>query len=74
MLQQREAIFDESIIVRFDEIADNGLNVLISSYTESVDYPSYLAERQNINCKIMRILKEENIELAYDTKTVYVKN
>lgn len=74
MLQQREAIFDESIIVRFDEIADNGLNVLISSYTESVDYPSYLAEKQNINCKIMRILKEENIELAYDTKTVYVKN
>lgn len=73
MLQQREAIFDDTIIVKFDEITDNGLNVLVSSYTESVDYPSYLAERQNINSKIMKILKEENIELAYDTKTIQLK-
>lgn len=73
MLQARDAIFDDSIIVKFDTIADNGLNVLICSYTDSVDYPSYLSEREDINCKIMKILKEENIELAYDTKTVYLK-
>lgn len=73
MLQEREAIYDDSIIVKFNEISDNGLNILISSYTNSVDYPSYIAERENINCKIMKILREENIELAYDTKTVYVK-
>ena len=74
MLQSRVAIFDDSIIVKFDTIANNGLNVLICSYTDSVDYTSYLSEREDINCKIMKILKEENIELAYDTKTVYVKN
>lgn len=74
MLQEREAIYDDSIIVKFDGISDNGLNILISSYTNSVDYPSYIAEKENINCKIMKILREENIELAYDTKTVYVKN
>ena len=73
MLQQREAIYDESIIVKFDEIKDNGINVLVSSYTESVDYTSYLSEKENINRKIMKILREENIELAYDTKTLYVK-
>ena len=73
MLQAREAIYDDSIIVKFDNIADNGLNVLICSYTDSVDYTSYIAERENINYKIMKILQEEGIELAYDTKTVYVK-
>lgn len=73
MLQQREAIYDESIIVKFDEIKDNGINVLVSSYTESVDYTSYLSEKENINRKIMKILREENIELAYDTKTLYIK-
>lgn len=73
MLQEREAIYDDSIIVKFDNITDNGLNVLICSYTNSVDYPSYIAEKENINYKIMKILKEESIELAYDTKTVYVK-
>ena len=74
MLQARDAIFDDSIIVKFDTISDNGLNVLICSYTDSVDYNSYLAEKEDINYKIMRILQEEHIELAYDTKTVLVKN
>lgn len=73
MLQEKEAIYADSIIVKFDEISDNGLNILISSYTNSVDYSTYIAEKENINFKIMKILKEENIELAYDTKTIYVK-
>lgn len=74
MLQTRDAIYDDSIVVKFDNITDNGLNVLISSYTHSVDFNSYLAEKEDINYKIMKILQEENIGLAYDTKTVYVKN
>ena len=70
MLQSRDAIFDDSIIVKFDAINDNGLNILICSYTDSVDYISYLAEKEDINYKIMKILEEENISLAYDTKTI----
>ncbi len=73
MLQARDAIYDDSIIVKFDAINDNGLNVLICSFTDSVDYNSYIAEREDINYKIMKILREENIELAYDTKTVQIK-
>ena len=30
-------------------------------------------EKEKINFKIMQILREENVELAYDTKTVFVK-
>ena len=74
MLQERESVFDDSIIVRFDQITDNGINLLIYTYTNSVSYASYLKEIEDINMKIMKILREENIELAYDTKTVYVKN
>lgn len=74
MLQERESVYDDSIIVRFDQITDNGINILIYTYTNSVDYASYLKEVEDINVKIMKILNEENIELAYDTKTVYVKN
>ena len=74
MLQERESVYDDSIIVRFDQITDNGMNILIYTYTNSVDYASYLKEVEDINMKIMKILDEEHIELAYDTKTVYVKN
>ena len=73
MLQQREKIYNESIIVKFDEITDNGINILICSYTSEIDYTMYLQEKEEINCEIMKILREEDIELTYDTKTVYLK-
>lgn len=73
MLIERDGIIDDTIIVRFDNITDNGINLLICSYTDSVDYASFLHEKEKINFKIMQILKEENVELAYDTKTVFVK-
>ena len=74
MLQEKSEIDDDTIIVKFEDITDNGLNVMISSYTNSVDYTSFLAEKQDINYKIMNILKEEDINLAYDTKTIQIKN
>lgn len=73
MLIERDGIIDDTIIVRFDNITDNGINLLICSYTDSVDYTSFLKEKEKINFRIMQILKEENVELAYDTKTVFVK-
>ncbi len=73
MLQAESTIYDDSIIVKFDTITDNGLNVLICSFTDSVDYSSYIAEEKILIIKIMKILKDEQIELAYDTKTIQLK-
>lgn len=73
MLQAREAIFDDSIIVKFDEIRDDGINIMVCSYTDSVDYVSYLSEKEDINYKIMRILQEEGIKLADKTQKIYAE-
>ena len=74
MLAERDTINDDFIEVKLDAITSNGLDILIYAYTDSINYESYLAECEVINCKILKILKEENIELAYDTKSVYLKN
>ena len=73
MLMQHDDVIDDTIIVRFDNITDNGINLLVCSYTNSIDYASFLEEKEKINFKIMQILREENVELAYDTKTVCIK-
>ena len=74
MLKKHNNIIDDSIIVKFDTIGDNGINLLICSYTDSVDYMSYLEEKEKINYKILQILKEENVKTAYDTKTVFINH
>lgn len=74
MLHERENILDDATIIRFDNINENGINMLIYTYTDSVGYDSYLAEVEDINCKLMKILEEEKIKVAYDTQNVYVKN
>lgn len=74
MLKQHDDVIDDTILVRFDNITDNGINLLISSYTNSIDYASFIEEKEKINFKIMKILRDENVELAYDTKTVILKN
>lgn len=73
MLKQHDDVIDETIIVRLDNITDNGMNLMICSYTNSIDYASFLKEKEKINLKIMQILREENVELAYDTKTIVMK-
>ena len=74
MLLNRDEIIDDSVIVKFNAIVDNGIQLLIYSFTNSVDYASFLEETEKINYGIMRILEEEHVSLAYDSKTVYVKN
>lgn len=73
MLIKHDDVIDDTIIVRFDNITDIGINLLVCSYTNSIDYASYLEEKEKVNFKIMQILKEENVELAYDTKTIIKK-
>ena len=73
MLIKHDDIIDESVIVKFEAISDNGIDLLVYSYTNSVDYASFLEEKEKINYMLMKLLAEENIQLAYDTKTIFVK-
>ena len=73
ILQEHEDVIDDSIIVRLNEITDNGINILVYGYTNSVSYATFLEETEAINYKILQVLKEENVELAYNTQTIYVR-
>ncbi len=53
LLIQHDDVIDDTIIVRFDNITDNGINLLVCSYTNSIDYASFLEEKEKINFKIM---------------------
>ncbi len=74
ILLNHEQIDDDTIIIGFEEIIDNAIEIMISSFTESIDYKMYLKERERINYKIMQIVREENIKLAENAEIVHIKN
>ena len=75
MLREREDIIkDGKISVKFQEISDNGFKLIINAYVNETKYWQFLYHKEDINYKIMSILQKENVELAYNTQTLYVKN
>ena len=75
MLNNREDIVkDGNIRVRFEKIANNGYEISINAYTKETDYAEFLKVKEKVNYEIIKIVQNENVELAYNTQTLYVKN
>lgn len=75
MLDNRNDIVkDGNIRVKFEEIANNGYEISINAYINETDYTGFLNVKEKVNYEIMAILHKENIKLAYNTQTLYVKN
>lgn len=73
MLQKREDIIQDSVIVKFENISANGIDLLVIGYINETDYGRFLEIKEQINYAIMAILQNQRVELAYNTQTVYVK-
>ena len=63
----------DSVIVKFENISANGIDLMIVGYVNETNYAKYLEIKEQINYEIMVILQNECVELAYNTQTVYVK-
>ena len=73
MLNSNKMIKKDSVHVNFQAITDNGIKLVIMAYINEADYFKYIRIKEEINYNIMEILRNENIELAYNTQTIYVK-
>lgn len=73
MLINHPSVINEDAYVKFDKIREDGINIMVSVFTNSIDYDSYINAKEHINTNILEILENENVKLAYPTQTVYVK-
>ena len=73
LLNSNNDVVKENIRVFFETISDNGFDIQISFYTDIMNYNEFLQFKENMNFEIMNLLQNEGIELAYDSKTVYLK-
>jgi MscS family membrane protein len=66
--------FDHSFyMVRFTEFGTCSLNIFIYCFTKTKDWAESLAIREEFNLKIMRLLEELGVEIAFPSQTIYLK-
>ena len=74
MLLEQEELYTDTIRVNFENILDNGIQLVVAVYTTITDFTEYLKLKEKLNYQVMQILEKNSVELAYNTQTVYVKN
>ena len=73
LLNLHEHVLNEKIRVFFHTISDNGINVKITFYTDILNYADFLKFKEEMNFSILDLVQKAGIELAYDSKTIYLK-
>ena len=59
--------------VRFDEFGDSSLNIFVLYYVDSPKWADLIDVRQDVNYKIMEIVKKHNSDFAFPSTTVYLQ-
>ncbi|EOU2021114.1 mechanosensitive ion channel family protein [Clostridium perfringens] len=65
MLKKHDKIDKNLIIVSFNELSTYGFGIFIYFYTDEFEYLKYEKLKEEINIKILEILREENVSLMF---------
>lgn len=72
MLAQHPAINQEFSLVNFTDFGASSLDIMVYCFTTSTVWAEYLDVRQDVNLKIMDILADLGLEIAFPSRTVYL--
>jgi MscS family membrane protein len=71
MLKNHQEIHPDVIFVYFDQFNDSSLDIFIYCFTNTTVWQKYLEVKQDVNLKIMEILEENGVAIAYPSQSVY---
>lgn len=74
VLKKNSHVIEDTVQVNFDQIASCSNDIKIFLYINETSYIKYLNAKQDVLCDLLTLIEKENIELAYPTQTLYVKN
>jgi MscS family membrane protein len=74
MLRDHPAIDQEFFLVNFTEFGASSLDIMVYCFTSSTVWQEYLDARQDVCLKIMDILEEMGLEIAFPSRTIYLEN
>ncbi|MFE8702043.1 mechanosensitive ion channel family protein [Cytobacillus sp. FJAT-54145] len=73
MLKNHHSVHNDTIIVNFDRFNDSSLDIFLYFFTTLTGYNDYLKIREDINFRILTILENEGVEIAFPTRTLLLQ-
>lgn len=74
VLANNPNVIEDTIQVNFASITECSSNINMFMYINETNYLKFLNIKEEILCSLLVLIEKENIELAYPTQTVYLKN
>lgn len=62
-----------TLLVYLDEMSDSSINILIYCFTKTVNWEDWLKVKEDVYFKIWEILDKNNLEYAFPSQTIYLK-
>ncbi|NIK13045.1 mechanosensitive ion channel family protein [Alkalibacillus almallahensis] len=72
LLENHDGIHPETIVVRFTEYNNSSLDIMLYFFTKTTEWEEHVKIKEDINLQIMDILSEEDVSVAFPTRTLYL--
>jgi len=73
LLREHEAVYQDFFLINFTDFGSSSLDIFVYYFTKTTVWADYLAARQDVNLRIMRLLEGLGMEVAFPSRTVYLK-
>ncbi|MEJ2721310.1 MAG: mechanosensitive ion channel family protein [bacterium] len=73
LLKAHPEVYQEFFLVNFTDFGSSSLDIFVYYFTTNTMWAEYLRIRQEINLRIMRLLEDLGMEVAFPTRTVYLR-
>lgn len=72
MIRERGDVYNDSLVVFFENFGDSALNIMCQYHTKTTDFKEFLQVKQEINIQIMHIVEKNGSDFAFPTQTLHV--
>jgi len=75
MLKEHQGIAQkETMLVSFTTFDDSSLGILIYTFSNTSNWVKYLAIKESVNLKIMKIVEKNNTAFAFPSQSLYIES
>lgn len=74
MLKRDEGVNQDFLLVQFTEFGASSLDIFLYYFTGSIKWAEHLAVRERVNLKIMGIIRDMGLSIAFPTRSIHVES